>query len=68
MQALAITLDCPPELDGKTLLLKTTDALLLRHREAGIDWEYSSLLASFHTNGKKGVTKGVTQLRTLRTE
>ena len=54
MQALANTLDCPPELDGKTLSLKTSDALLLGHRETGIDWEDSSLLASFHTGGREG--------------
>lgn len=32
-QTIAIPFACPPELDGKTILLKTTDALVIGHRE-----------------------------------
>lgn len=32
-QAFVIALGCPPELDGKTLLLETPHTLIIRHGE-----------------------------------
>lgn len=52
-QAIAITLGCSSEPDGKTLLMKTSHILVTGYRELEVDeLEALSFLASVHSEGR----------------
>lgn len=51
-QGIAAALGCPPEPDGKTILLRTPHTSFAGHREISLDQATLYLLASFHSDGR----------------